>query len=48
MRRGGEVKSPLTSLQIALNIETGDPPAGWGVRRTMSNKEPQNDEVPNA
>jgi hypothetical protein len=20
-----------------LNIETGDPPAGWGVRRTISN-----------
>jgi hypothetical protein len=22
-----------------LNIETGDPPGGWGVRRTISNKE---------
>jgi len=23
-----------------LNIETGDPPAGWGVRRTISNPPP--------
>jgi hypothetical protein len=27
------------SLFYVLNIETGDPPAGWGVRRTISNKE---------
>ena len=25
------------SLFCILNIETGDPPAGWGVRRTISN-----------
>jgi hypothetical protein len=28
-----------------LNIETGDPPAGWGVRRTISNKEFRTAEV---
>ena len=28
-----------------LNIETGDPPAGWGVRRTISNKECRTAEV---
>jgi hypothetical protein len=25
---------------LILNIETGDPPAGWGVRRTISNPPP--------
>jgi hypothetical protein len=28
-----------------LNIETGDPPAGWGVRRTISNREFRTAEV---
>ena len=28
-----------------LNIETGDPPGGWGVRRTISNKEFRTAEV---
>jgi len=28
-----------------LVIETGDPPAGWGVRRTISNKEFRTAEV---
>jgi hypothetical protein len=28
-----------SSLFYILNIETGDPPTGWGVRRTISNKE---------
>ncbi|MDH3962105.1 MAG: hypothetical protein OEV25_01670, partial [Deltaproteobacteria bacterium] len=27
------------------NIETGDPPVGWGVRRTISNKEFRTAEV---
>ncbi len=30
---------------LILNIETGDPPAGWGVRRTISNKEFRTAEV---
>jgi hypothetical protein len=29
----------------SFNIETGDPPAGWGVRRTISNKEFRTAEV---
>jgi len=33
------------SLLYILNIETGDPPAGWGVRRTISNKEFRTAEV---
>jgi len=33
------------SLFCILNIETGDPPAGWGVRRTISNKEFRTAEV---
>ena len=33
------------SLFNILNIETGDPPAGWGVRRTISNKECRTAEV---
>jgi len=33
------------SLFDILNIETGDPPAGWGVRRTISNKEFRTAEV---
>jgi hypothetical protein len=33
------------SLFYILNIETGDPPAGWGVRRTISNKEFRTAEV---
>jgi hypothetical protein len=33
------------SLIDILNIETGDPPAGWGVRRTISNKEFRTAEV---
>jgi hypothetical protein len=32
-------------LFCILNIETGDPPAGWGVRRTISNKEFRTAEV---
>jgi len=34
-----------SSLFCILNIETGDPPAGWGVRRTISNKEFRTAEV---
>jgi hypothetical protein len=34
-----------SSLFYILNIETGDPPAGWGVRRTISNKEFRTAEV---
>jgi hypothetical protein len=33
------------SLFCILNIETGDPPAGWGVRRTILNKEFRTAEV---
>ena len=33
------------SLFYILNIGTGDPPAGWGVRRTISNKEFRTAEV---
>jgi len=33
------------SLFCNLNIETGDPPTGWGVRRTISNKEFRTAEV---
>jgi hypothetical protein len=33
------------SLFCILNIETGDPPVGWGVRRTISNKEFRTAEV---
>ena len=32
-------------LFYILNIETGAPPAGWGVRRTISNKEFRTAEV---
>jgi hypothetical protein len=32
-------------LFYILNIETGDPPGGWGVRRTISNKEFRTAEV---
>ena len=30
---------------LYFDIETGDPPAGWGVRRTISNKEFRTAEV---
>jgi hypothetical protein len=37
-----EISGPDLS---SSNIETGDPPAGWGVRRTISNKEFRTAEV---
>jgi hypothetical protein len=36
--------SPLFLFNI-YNIETGDPPVGWGVRSTISNKEFRTAEV---
>src|SRR6056300_1493714 len=40
-------KLPVRRRRTAgsFNIETGDPPAGWGVRRTISNKEFRTAEV---